>query len=611
MTKRVLAFLLAILMILPMLAGCATEQTGSNNQTNDQTNDQPNDEAPSPPVDETPSSIIHTITAETISQYSIVYAEGADESAQKFCDTLNNYFGTTITPQKDTQPAADKEIVIGAANRDEIIPILEERHTTDGVVACVGNRILITSSDNNSLEKAITLFWKKFYNKDSKTIEIRDKALEVDSEFSLPKNLKINGVDLAEYKIVYPAKADPVTRYVAFALSDYFKANANILLMPRKDSNKATEHEILIGATNRPESDKAKTLKFSDSQYTLYIDGNKVVCHGNGFHVGSAVHEFITTYFPDTGTINPINATTIPTEPTVKSFVFPEATSAIMMIGDGMGNNHINMALAAGALDHFYARDLPYQTWCKTYSLSGTTDSAASATALATGFKTHNGYIGKNSSGGNIVNVSEVAAVKGANVAVLTTDYLDGATPAGFNTHTISRNNSADILAQFDKKLENGQLKYALGRSGGALTQDTRNALSLISKNNSRFFIMIEEAYTDKGSHSNDAGTSNEAVARFNDAIAYAIAFVMLHPDTALLITADHETGGIIRNPNGSYSYTTGSHTNTNVPYFALGGANVKEFVETADVLENVWNAMFIASIFGVEKFGDPNLRYK
>ncbi len=611
MTKRVLAFLLAVLMILPLLAGCASEPSTEQNGSNDQTNDQPNDEAPNPPIDETPSSIVHIITAETVSQYAVVYAAGADESAQKFCDTLNNYFGTSIVPKKDSDPAADKEIVIGAANRDEIIPILEERHTTDGVVACVGNRILITSSENSSLEKAINLFWGKFYNKESKVIEIKDKALEVDSEFSLPKNLKINGVDLAEYKIIYPAKADLVTQYIAFALSDYFKANADIMLLPRKDSNKATEHEILIGATNRPESDKAKALKLSDTQYALYIEGNKVVCHGNGFFIGSAVHEFITTYFPDTGIIAPIDATNIPTEPTVKSFVFPKATSAIMMIGDGMGNNHIDMALAAGSLDHFYARDLPYQTWCKTYSLSGTTDSAASATALATGYKTHNGYIGKNSSGMNITNVSEVAAMRGANVAVLTTDYLDGATPAGFNTHTISRNNSEEILAQFDKKLENGQLKYAMGRSSGSLTQDTRNALGLISKNNSRFFIMIEEAYTDKGSHSNDAGTSNAAVARFNDAIAYAIAFVMLHPDTALLITADHETGGIIKNPNGSYSYTTGGHTNTNVPYFALGGENVKEFVETADVLDNVWNAMFIASIFGMEKFGDPNLRYK
>ena len=274
-------------------------------------------------------------------------------------------------------------------------------------------------------------------------------------------------------------------------------------MTPRKDSNKASEHEILIGATNRPESDKAKALTFADSQYALYIEGNKVVCHGNGFYVGSAVHEFITTYFPDTGTVAPINATTIPTEPTVKNFVFPEATSAIMMIGDGMGNNHIDMALAAGTLDRFYARELPYQTWCKTYSLSGTTDSAASATALATGYKTYNGYIGKNGSGMNITNVSEIAAMKGANVAVLTTDYLEGATPAGFNTHTISRNNSEDILNQFDRKLEKGQLKYAMGRSGGSLTQDTRNALGLISKNNSRFFIMIEEAYTDKGSHSN------------------------------------------------------------------------------------------------------------
>lgn len=431
-------------------------------------------------------------------------------------------------------------------------------------------------------------------------------------------DLAINGVPLSEYTIIYPEGADSVTTYTAFALADYFKANTDVEFKgstPMPDTTEESDYEILIGATNRAASQKAAQIQLEESQYVFFMENAQVVCHGNGYYVGSAVYEFISTYFPDTKiATESINATGLPTEPVAKNFVFPDATSVIMMIGDGMGYNHIEMALHAGVIDRFYAYDLPYFTWCRTYSLSGVTDSAASATALATGYKTINGYIGQNESGENVPNVSEVAYGAGANVAVLTTDHLHGATPSGFNVHTKRRGNSGDILDQFYEKIRSEELKYAKGQvqlSPDKLTDGTRDALRTISANDSRFFIMIEEAYTDKGSHSNDASVSNAAVARLNDAVAYAIAFVMLHPDTALILTADHETGGLTQNENGGYDYTTDDHTGADVPYFALGGENVAKFIATDEKLDNVWNASFIASIFGNTNFGDPAYRHK
>lgn len=614
MNKKLLSLLLAILMILSSFAAC-TDATlpeapplpdSAGDQTGDQTENQ------TPPESEVPSEIEYAITAETISQYAVVYPKERKAYAEAFCQTLNEKFGTSVTPVLDSESLAEKEIVIGEAKREAIDSLLEYRHVTDGIIACESQRIYIIASHKLGLEKAIALFWESCYEEESNTIRIKEKELKIDSEFSLSKNQRINGVLLNKYQIVYPANADAITKHTANALCDYFKANADINVAVKADSEKATDYEILIGATNRPESIRARALNFQPNQYTMYAQGNKIVCHGNGYYVGSAVHEFISEFFPDTGNCASINATNFPTECVAKSFVFPKATSAIMMIGDGMGLNHIKMALAAGALDHFYALDLPYQAWCRTYSASSSvTDSAASATALATGYKTVNGYIGKDASGKDVENISELAAKNGAKVAVVTTDTLSGATPAGFNAHNISRSNADDILRQFTQKQQSGELLYVNGSVGSSLTLETRTALKKISKNNSSFFIMVEEAYTDKGSHSNDANTSNSAVGRFNDSIAYAIAFVMLHPDTALIVTADHETGGIRQNADGTFSYTTTSHTATDVPYFALGGENVKEFVMNTDTkLNNVWNAMFLATIYGVDDFGDPALRY-
>ncbi|MEE1198893.1 MAG: alkaline phosphatase [Acutalibacteraceae bacterium] len=80
---------------------------------------------------------------------------------------------------------------------------------------------------------------------------------------------------------------------------------------------------------------------------------------------------------------------------------------------------------------------MPNRGYAVTDSLSaGATDSAASATALATGSKTHNGYLGMLGANATLKNASEVAREQGKRVGIVTTDPLSGATPAGFSVHT-------------------------------------------------------------------------------------------------------------------------------------------------------------------------------
>ena len=199
-------------------------------------------------------------------------------------------------------------------------------------------------------------------------------------------------------------------------------------------------------------------------------------------------------------------------------------------------------------------------------------------------------------------NVRELACEKGARTAILTTDVITGATPAGFTAHCDSRKSTELIQSQIDELIKTGKIDFCEGSVGNSLTAKAKEALSLISADGSSFFMMLEEAYIDKNSHKNKYPEMISAVKRYNDAIAYVIEFVIMHPDTALIITADHETGGVFKLSNGSYTFTRTTHSNANVPIFTLG-YGTEEL--TNGVCNNVNIAKFVARIFGESSFGD------
>ena len=199
-------------------------------------------------------------------------------------------------------------------------------------------------------------------------------------------------------------------------------------------------------------------------------------------------------------------------------------------------------------------------------------------------------------------NVRELACEKGARTAILTTDVITGATPAGFTAHCDSRKSTELIQSQIDELIKTGKIDFCEGSVGDSLTAKAKEALSLISADGSSFFMMLEEAYIDKNSHKNKYPEMISAVKRYNDAIAYVIEFVIMHPDTALVITADHETGGVFKLSNGSYTFTRTTHSSANVPIFTLG-YGTEEL--TNGVCNNVNIAKFVARIFGESSFGD------
>ena len=254
----------------------------------------------------------------------------------------------------------------------------------------------------------------------------------------------------------------------------------------------------------------------------------------------------------------------------------------------------------------------PESAFVTTFSASnGVTDSAASGTALSTGSKTSNGRIGTDADGNNLYSVALDAKNCGMAVGIATTVCINHATPSAFYAHNASRHNyneiaqwmleaGYDFYAGGDAKCTNEQRKdlygraekqgytimrgyddfvarnsnadkvmlyqeniaeeipYTIDRTADDLTlaQITKAGIDFLSKKSKKegFFMMVEGGKIDYASHSDDAATMIHEVLDFNAAIAEAYEFYKKHKDeTLIIVTADHETGGIVLGYTGEY----------------------------------------------------------
>ena len=318
-----------------------------------------------------------------------------------------------------------------------------------------------------------------------------------------------------------------------------------------------------------------------------------------------------------------------PYTPTFKSDgTTKKIKNVILMIGDGMG---MSQAVAA-----YYANDnalsilsLKNMGYVRTYSASHfTTDSAASGTTYGCGVKTKNGYVGVTPDGEKKANVPEKIDAQGFATGIVTTDNISGATPSSFYAHSSSRNATKEILLQMkDSPLDffaGGCVtlwnKYAPGEidnlkkdgwtiindykkigenmqaqriglvaydkdvapimngRGDFLPSTVKQAITYLSQKSKKgFFMMVEGAQIDWGCHNNDSKYAITEVIDFDMAVSEALRFADENGETLVIITADHETGGMTM-PNGDYKtrsvrgvFTTGGHSGVMVPIYAYG----------------------------------------
>ena len=616
MTKKLLSLILCLSMLLTFLVGCADDLFFDPDELSDTalpTN--PEDEAPSQETEE-PVPMVE-LTKDGVSRYTVLWDDALSNDCQihlqmMFEECKKDYNVSFELMSDATVRPNCRQIFVGELDCDEIAYGKKEVQSGEFILSYhkENDVIVILGADQQKTMDGVEYFLETYGNAKTSSFAIPEDLFYIsDGGADYPiQYLLINGISVLRHTIIIPKSHDLSTYYAAQNLSDYLSLQmGGVHPEIKTDDTPEQPYEILIGSTNRAESKLSVTPK--KGEYVLMQSGTKLVMQGTGIYVGAGNAKLITDYLSGSELNRGVRIKNLPTEATPTAYTVPETyRSSILMIGDGMGFNHISAALANG-LDHFVANELPAYGKAITQSQSvingvaGFTDSAAGGTALSSGYKTLNGYIGKDASGKSYKNIRELAQENGAKTAVVTTDVITGATPAAFLCHNVSRNNTSQLQNEINTLQYQKKVDYLAASVDNALTTKTREALMTIADSSAPFFLMVEEGHIDKKSHSNDTKAMIHCVTRFNDAIAYVIQFVFCHPDTALIISADHETGGLIADVSNAYKYryTSGDHTNADVPVYAFG-PGTEIFNEKR--VDNTELPTFLAKAFGNGKIG-------
>ncbi|HOT91809.1 MAG TPA: alkaline phosphatase [Anaerolineae bacterium] len=309
----------------------------------------------------------------------------------------------------------------------------------------------------------------------------------------------------------------------------------------------------------------------------------------------------------------------------------------ILLIGDGMGAEHIRAAgmYRYGSAGTLMLESLPYTSTMSTYSSDNfITDSAAAATAMATGHKVANGVLSIAWPGDEreLETLLERFHTYCKRAGLVTTTPATNATPAAFGAHEFSRSNynniANDYLMQTRPDILFGGGGYGLnptnaaaagytvvldraglqaltppiGRVSGQfgvtnlpyeydyfigsdpgyttlphLSEMVTTALTLLENAPNGFFLMVEGGRIDHAAHANDIARTVFEVLEFDRAVTIAYTWALSHTDTLIIVTADHETGGlsiIANNGAGNFptvTWASTGHTAANVPVYAWG----------------------------------------
>ena len=306
----------------------------------------------------------------------------------------------------------------------------------------------------------------------------------------------------------------------------------------------------------------------------------------------------------------------------------PKALNVIYFIGDGTALPQVYAGMLATRQDLVFPK-FPYIGVVDTHSASNDiTDSAAGGTALASDHKTNNAMIGMNPDTIPVKTLLEVFAEQGKETGIVVTSYVTHATPAAFYAKVPHRRQYEDIAVQmaenpyinliigggmkhFNHRKDSLNLvermenelgwkvydtladidvtckKYAVmadenhmpkaSERGDFLPRAVNTALQTLDGAENGFFLMVEGSQIDFACHANDSAWMVDEVVDFSQAIQIALDYAEEHGNTLVVVTADHETGGLtLPDPKGKYTnvvfnYSTSSHTCLPVMVYAYG----------------------------------------
>ncbi len=314
-----------------------------------------------------------------------------------------------------------------------------------------------------------------------------------------------------------------------------------------------------------------------------------------------------------------------------------EVRNVIFMIGDGMGLAHVSMLQIGNDFAQTSFDRAEGVALITTRSANNrVTDSSAAGTALSSGYKTANSMLGVDTLGEAHPSMMALAARAGRPTGVVVTCFLQHATPGAFYAHAASRGDTEGITrdlldSRVDVLMGGGSewLDAACGEDGtyfdafrsrgycvassideadtlraekllavvapanlpraaergDFLPRATAKALELLDERATAcgegFLLMVEGSQIDYAAHANDAAWLLEEMRDFDRAVAVAMDFADRTPRTLVVVTADHETGGLaLCSGNEDFTlpesgvecrFATGGHSGTMVPVYLYG----------------------------------------
>lgn len=302
-----------------------------------------------------------------------------------------------------------------------------------------------------------------------------------------------------------------------------------------------------------------------------------------------------------------------------------KSTNIILMIGDGMGLSQVSAGMYYNG-NKTSLENFPFIGLSKTHSLNAlVTDSAASGTSMACGIKTVNGVIGIGPKNEYKKSILEISKEKGYQTALISTSSIVHATPASFYANVISRREYEEIafqlsvsvvdyfigggrkhfikrkdkrnlikeMVEYDfvssiskfEKSDSNKIGYFINYdepnriSEGRLPlyKAVKSVLNKLDRDQKPFFLMIEGSQIDWGGHANDINYVVSEFKDFDGAVQTVLDYTRENPNTLVIVTADHETGGLsltkgsVKKMKPEATFSSIGHTATMVPVFSIG----------------------------------------
>ena len=320
--------------------------------------------------------------------------------------------------------------------------------------------------------------------------------------------------------------------------------------------------------------------------------------------------------------------------------------NVILMIGDGMSLMHIQAAWTCNR-GHLWLENAQFTGLSKTPATNRLiTDSGSGGTSLATGYKTRYHAVGVDEDGNKLKSLVDYAKEAGKSAGVAVTCRLWDATPCDFLSHNIDRDNEQELIAEMAnspvdyvfgggakfftnrkdgrnifKELEKKGYRVFTSRKdletiskekgnskvycvpfevdtplpderGDLLARASITGMNLLNQNKNGFFMMVEGSQLDDYGHFNQLDMLMKETLDFDQTFGSIIKWAAEDGETLVVVTADHETGGMTvlggdyKEGRVEVNFSTKNHSGTMVPVYAFGpgSENFSGFMDNTDI---------------------------